>query len=59
VTTVLVMLAGIWLPFSPIAGALGFQALPRGYWPLIFLTLLCYTVLTQLVKTWLLRRKWI
>jgi Mg2+-importing ATPase len=59
VTTVLVMLAGIWLPISPIAGALGFQELPGLYWPLIFLTLLCYTFLTQMVKTWLLRRKWI
>jgi Mg2+-importing ATPase len=29
------------------------------YWPLLALTLLSYVVLTQLVKTWLLRMKWI
>ncbi|MDD4889796.1 MAG: magnesium-translocating P-type ATPase [Phycisphaerae bacterium] len=59
VTTAMVMLVGLWLPFSPIAGALGFEHLPRLYWPLLLLTLLCYTFLTQIVKAWLLRRKWI
>jgi len=28
------------------------------YWPLLVLPLLCYTLLTQVVKVWLLRRKW-
>ena len=58
VTTAVVMMVGMWLPFSPVAGALGFQPLPPLYWPLIFLTLLCYTFLTQVVKTWLFRRRW-
>ena len=58
-TTVLVMLAGMWLPFSPIAEYLGFAPLPILYWPLIFLTLLCYILLTQGVKAWLIHRKWI
>ena len=31
----------------------------RASWPLILLTLLCYAVLTQGVKGWLLRRQWI
>ena len=38
---------------------LGFTEPPPLYWPLLGLTLLCYVVLTQLVKMWLLRRKWI
>jgi Mg2+-importing ATPase len=56
VTTVLVLLIGMWLPFSPVASALGFVALPRAYWPLLVLTLLGYLTLTQGVKQWLLRK---
>jgi P-type Mg2+ transporter len=59
VTTVVIMMIGIWLPFSPIAGALGFKPLPGEYWPLLFLTLLGYVVVTQVVKTWLRRRGWV
>ena len=29
------------------------------YWPLIILTLFCYVVLTQGIKTWLIRKGWI
>ena len=50
VTTAVVMMVGIWLPFSPLGPALGFQPLPPLYWPLLVLTLLCYTLLTQTVK---------
>jgi Mg2+-importing ATPase len=59
VTTAVVMMIGMWLPYSPIGPALGFAPLPELYWPLIVLTLLCYTLLTQTVKGWLLRRAWI
>jgi Mg2+-importing ATPase len=59
VTTVLVMTAGMLLPFSPLAKPLGFEQLPPLYWPLLSLTLLCYIILTQGVKTLLLRKKWI
>jgi P-type Mg2+ transporter len=59
VTTAAIMAVGIWLPFSPIASALGFQALPPLYWPLLLLTLLCYLVLTQAIKVWLIRKTWI
>ncbi len=57
--TVLVMAAAIWLPFSPIATALGFTHLPPLYWPILVLTALSYVVLTQGVKMWLLRKAWI
>jgi Mg2+-importing ATPase len=58
-TSVLIMAVGIWLPTSPFGPWLGFTPLPWTYWPLIGLTLCCYMVLTQVVKTWLLRRGWI
>ncbi|KAB2665106.1 MAG: magnesium-translocating P-type ATPase [Verrucomicrobia bacterium] len=59
VTTVLVMGIAMWLPASPLAAALGFVPLPPLYWPILGATALCYVVLTQTVKTWLLRRMWI
>jgi P-type Mg2+ transporter len=59
VTTVLIMGVGMWLPYSPLAPILGFVHLPPLYWPILFLTLLCYMVLTQLVKMWLMRKAWL
>jgi Mg2+-importing ATPase len=59
VTTVLIMIIGSWLPFSPIASYLGFTPLPLLYWPLVGLTLLGYVLLTQTVKAWLVRRNWV
>jgi P-type Mg2+ transporter len=59
VTTVVIMGIGMWLPYSPLAPILGFVHLPPLYWPILFLTLLCYVVLTQLVKMWLMRRSWL
>lgn len=47
------------MPYSPLATALGFTPLPPLYWPLLFLTLLCYLVLTQIVKMWLIRKTWL
>lgn len=58
-TTVLVMLAGIWLPYSPIGSTLGFTHLPPLYWPLLLATSLGYVALTQAVKACLLRRGWL
>jgi Mg2+-importing ATPase len=59
VTSVAIMAAGVALPFTPLGDYLGFTALPPLYWPLLAATLVAYVVLTQGVKTWLLRRKWI
>ncbi|HVO20671.1 MAG TPA: magnesium-translocating P-type ATPase [Anaeromyxobacter sp.] len=58
-TSLIIMAVGIWLPYSPFASALGFVALPHGYWPLLLATLFLYVLLTQAVKAWLLRRAWI
>jgi len=57
-TTLLVMATGLYLPYSPIAGALGFTPLPGLYWPFLFITVICYVALTQAVKTWLLKKAW-
>ncbi len=58
-TTVVIMAFGAYLPYSPAADALGFVPLPGLYWPLLGLTLVCYVALTQVIKTWLLRRGWV
>ena len=59
VTSTLIMIFGMYLPYSPLAASLGFTGLPELYWPLLLCTLLCYVVLTQIVKVVLLRRAWI
>jgi P-type Mg2+ transporter len=59
VMSVCIMATGIAIPFTPLGSYLGFTALPPLFWPLLAVTLLCYVVLTQLVKMWLLKRTWI
>ncbi len=59
VMSAVIMLIGIALPFTPLGDGLGFTPLPPLYWPLLALSLLGYVALTQLVKMWLLQRKWI
>ena len=59
VMSAIIAAIGIAIPFTPLGSYLGFTELPPLYWPLLGLTLLCYVALTQLVKTWLLRKKWI
>jgi Mg2+-importing ATPase len=58
-TTLVIMIIGVWLPYSPLASALGLTHLPHMYWPILLLTLLSYMGLTQIIKVWLLRRHWI
>ena len=58
-TTVAIMAFAAWLPYSPLASALRFTALPPLYWPILLATLLCYVVLTQAVKMWLIRKAWL
>ena len=58
-TSGIIMAVGMWLPHSGFATSLGFMELPVLYWPILFLTLLCYVLLTQSIKTVLLRRNWI
>ena len=58
-TALSIMAFGIWLPYSHLASSLGLAHLPRMYWPILLLTLLSYMILTQVIKVWLLRKKWI
>ncbi len=58
-TTLIVIGIAIWLPYSPLAKALGFVSLPPLYWPILLVTLLGYVVLTQIVKMWLIKKTWI
>ncbi|MGA2716676.1 MAG: magnesium-translocating P-type ATPase, partial [Bryobacteraceae bacterium] len=58
-TTLSIMAFGMWLPWSPLASALGLVRPPGLYWPILALTLLAYMSLTQVIKVWLLRKKWI
>jgi Mg2+-importing ATPase len=55
-SSVIIVAVGAGLTVSPLAGALGFVPLPPLYWPLLAIILVCYVVLTQLVKTWFIRR---
>jgi Mg2+-importing ATPase len=58
-TSLLIMAIGAYLPYSPVAPALGFVPLPPLFWPLLLLTLLSYVGLTQLIKMWLIRKSWV
>ena len=55
----IITVIGIAIPFSLPGEYLGFTPLPLLFWPLLALTLVCYVVVTQLVKMWLLRKCWI
>jgi len=50
--TLLVMGIGAYLPYSPVAGALGFVPLPAIYWAWIAGFLILYCGITHFVKTW-------
>ncbi|MCX5953427.1 MAG: magnesium-translocating P-type ATPase [Cyanobacteria bacterium] len=54
--SVVVIAIGTALPFSPLAPALGFVPLPAAYFGWLAAILFCYACLTQLVKTWFVRR---
>ncbi len=58
-TGLLVAAIGIAMPFSPLGPYLGFSLLPSPYWPFMLATIACYVVLTQGVKVWLLKHRWI
>jgi Mg2+-importing ATPase len=58
-TTIAIMGVGAWLPFSPLARYLGFVPLPWQFWPFLLLTLICYVGLTQVIKSWMVHKRWI
>lgn len=54
-TSLIIVAVGALLTVSPLADTLGF-ALPPLYWLLLAIMLLCYMILTQMVKTWFIRK---
>ena len=61
IMTMVIMAIGIAIPFSPFGAYIGLVPLPLSYFPWLFGILGCYCVLTQLIKTWYIRRfgKWL
>jgi Mg2+-importing ATPase len=56
VLTLIIMAVGIAIPFSPLGAAVGMVPLPWSYFPWLAATLVCYCLLTQVVKRWYIRR---
>ena len=59
--TVLIMVIGIIIPFSPFGTSIGLESLPLSYFPWLVGILLSYCVLTQMIKNWYIKRfvKWL
>jgi len=55
-TTLLVVLIGILLPFSPLAGPLGFVPLPGGFFAFLAAVTITYLLLIEMAKRGLMRR---
>ena len=55
-TTLIIMAAAVWLPYSPFAEDLNMVPLPSVYWLWITAFLLCYAIMTHYVKTWFFNR---
>ncbi len=47
-----VVTLGAWLTVSPLGDLIGFVPLPALFWLLLAIMLVCYIVLTQIVKNW-------
>ncbi len=56
ITSLIIVAFGAFLPFSPLAGMLGFTPLPALYWLFLLAMLVAYVALTQVVKAWFIRR---
>jgi Mg2+-importing ATPase len=55
-TTLIVMVVGAWLPYSPFAKSLGMVPLPPIYWAWIVLFLILYSIITHWMKTWFFKK---
>jgi Mg2+-importing ATPase len=55
-STSVAIFVGCWLPFSPLAEALGINSLDHSYWLWLVATMLGYMMLTQVVKKLYIRR---
>jgi Mg2+-importing ATPase len=55
-TSLAIVSVGAYLPYSPLAGLLGFVPLPWSYWFWLLGMLVIYVILTQVIKTWFYRK---
>jgi len=55
-TTLLIVLIGILLPFSPLAAPLGFVPLPGGFFTFLAVATITYLLLVEMAKRPLMRR---
>jgi Mg2+-importing ATPase len=55
-TSLAIVAVGAWLTVSPLASTLGFVPLPASFWLFLAVMLLGYALLTQVVKSWFVRR---
>ena len=55
-TSVIIVVIGAFLTVSPLATTLGFVPLPSLYWLFLAVMMLGYAILTQIVKSWFVRR---
>ncbi|MGD0877383.1 MAG: magnesium-translocating P-type ATPase [Anaerolineales bacterium] len=51
-----IVAVGAFLPYSPLAGLLGFVPLPASFWLWLLAMLIIYILLTQIIKTWFYRK---
>jgi len=56
ITSVLIVCFGAFLANSALGNAFGFVKLPALYWVFLALILFCYVALTQVIKTWYIRK---
>ncbi len=56
VTTIIIIALGVYLPFSNIGQSVDLIPLPNSYFIYLILTLLSYCIVTQLVKTWYIKK---
>ena len=54
--TLVIMTAGIAIPYTRIGAAVGMVPLPSAYFPWLAATLVGYCMLTQIIKRWFLRK---
>jgi Mg2+-importing ATPase len=54
--TLVIMAAGVAIPFTPLGATVGLAPLPGSYFPWLAATLLGYCALAQGVKVWYMRR---
>jgi len=56
VTTLLIVVVSLALPFSPLAPTFGFEPLPLGYFAFLFVAVVSYLMLVEAVKERVIRR---